>query len=224
MARKTQQGISSAGKLAIVAAVFGIPIMFFASSYGLGVLADKVPLALVGVLIVVATVYAARTSRLLYEYYEVQPPLLRFVPCLCEVTLMDRKFWIPCYGLYAGVVVTGLIAFLPYSIAKVLGNWFVENHTFVFGLIAFLILAVIQVVKGIGLTGCINDVAADWNEQTRSEVGLIKRFSPLAFIPFVRVIALYALNKPLDTMVTFMDVTVSDADNDDGEFYEEDEE
>lgn len=223
MARKSQQGVSPTGKMAIIAVLFGVPILFFASSYGLSVISEKIPVAIVGVLILVATAYTAHTSRLMYTYYEVEAPILRFIPCLCEVTLMDQKFWVPCYSLYGGVVVSGLVAFLPYSIAKVFGEWFVENHVFVFGLVAFALLLVIQVIKGIGLYGCINDIAADWNNQTRSDVGFIKRFAPFAFIPFVRVIALYGLNKPLSTMVDFMNVSVSDAASTDGEFYEDDE-
>lgn len=219
--RNSDSGMGPAAKLAIIAVLFGVPILFFASSYGLGILAEKIPAAMVGIIVLVCTAYSARTSGLLYTYYEVQAPLLRFVPCLGEVTLVDRKFWKILYGLYGVAVVFAGIAFLPYKIASVFGSWFAENHTFIFMIIAMVILAVIQVIKGIGIVGCINDIAADWEAQTRSDVGFIKKFSLLSFIPFVRVVALYGMNKPLDTMVTFMNVTVSDADSDDDTFYEE---
>lgn len=220
--RNSGDGMGPAGKLAIIAVLFGVPLLFFASSYGLGVLADRVPLAMVGIIVVICTAYSAHTSYLLYTYYEVDAPLARFIPCLGEVTLVDKKFWMPLYGLYGIAVIAAIIAFLPYSVASVLGDWFVENHVFIFMAIALVVLLIIQIVKGIGLVGCINDISDDWETQTRSDVGFIKRFSLLSFIPFVRVVALYGMNKPLDTMVTFMNVTVSDADNDEGTFYEED--
>lgn len=221
MARRNNGGgMSPVGKLAIIAVLFGVPILFFSASWGLDVLAQRAPLAMVAIIVVVSTVYAAHTSTLLYNYYEVDPPIIRFVPLLGEVTLMDRKYWTITYILYGVVAVLVLIAFLPYSVASILGEWFVENHTFMFMAIALVVLLVIQLIKGVGLTGCINDIAADWEAQTHSDVGFIKRFSLLSFVPFVRVVALYGMNKPLDTMVTFMNVTVSDAEGDDGPLYE----
>lgn len=43
----------------------------------------------------------------------------------------------------------------------------------------------------------------------------------MGFIPFVRMIALYSLNKPLDTMVSYMGTTASEVGEED-EFIEDD--
>ncbi len=224
MARKnSSNGISPAGKTAILLVVFGIPFLFAGASWGLDWLFSAAPWAVVLVLVLVATAYTAHTSNLLYTYYEVSAPVTRFVPCLCEVTLIDRKYHTPCYILYLLAILCGAGAFLPYDIAKVLGETFVTNHTFWFGVAFAVVMIILEVIKGIGIAGCMKDVADDWYQQTHSDVGLIKRFVPMGFIPFVRVIALYSLNKPLDTMVGYMGVSASDAGEDE-EFYEEEEE
>lgn len=221
--RNSSGGISPAGKTAIILVMFGIPLLFVGASWGLDVLFSVAPGAAIGVLVLVATAYTARTSRLLYNYYEADPPLTRFIPCICELTLIDRKYRTPCYILYLMAGLMALGAFMPYQIASKLGVDFVEHHTFWFGVAFLLVMVVLEIIKGIGIAGCMQDISNDWYEQTHSDVGLIKRFTPLGFIPFVRVIALYSLNKPLDTMVGFMGVSANDV-GDDGEFYEEEEE
>lgn len=215
-------GVSPAGKLGIIAVAFGVPILFFAASWGLDVLFQAAPWVAIVVLVLVATAYTARTSGLLHDYYAVQSPILRFIPCICEVTLIDLKYRPVCYILYGvALVMAGGVA-MPYSMASMLGNAFTVNHVVWFGLGCGLALAAIQVIKGIGISGCMKDIANDWYSHTHSDVGLIKRFTPLGFIPFVRVIALYSLNKPLDTLVSFAGVDVNDIGQED-EFYEEDE-
>lgn len=222
MARKNMSaGISPAGKAAILAAIFGIPLLFVGASWGLDILFQLAPWAGVLVLILVATGYTAHTASMLYAYYESVPPLIRFVPCACETTLIDRKYRGPCYILYALAVLMAVGVALPYEISSKLGRSFAEWHTFWFGVAFLAVMAILQVIKGIGIAGCMQDVAEDWYQQTHSDVGLIKRFTPLGFIPFVRVIALYSLNKPLDTMVNYMSVNVSDVDEDEGYFEEE---
>lgn len=221
MARRSNSGgISPGGKLAIILVLFGIPISFFGVSWGLDWLFQVAPWTIVAILLVFATIYTARTSGLLHKYYDAQAPILRFVPCLCELTLIDQKYRGISYILYslAAVMVCG--AFMPYSIAKVLGAGFAERHTFWFGVAFAVVMVVLEAVKGIGISACMKDVADDWYQQTHSDVGLIKRFTPLGFIPFVRVIAIYSLNKPLDTMVAFMGVNVNDIGEED-EFEEE---
>lgn len=224
MARKNSSGgISPAGKVAIILVVFGIPLLFAGASWGLDMLFSIAPWAVVVVLLLAVTAYTARTSRLLHEYYEADPPLWRFLPCFCELSLIDRKYRGICLILYAlaAVMIAGVV--MPYSIASMLGRGFAEFHTFWFGVAFFVIMIVLEAIKGVGIAGCMNDICEDWYEQTHSDVGLIKRFTPLGFIPFVRVIALYSLNKPLDTMVGFMGVSAADVGESD-EFYEEEEE
>lgn len=219
--RSSSSGISPAGKAAVLVVVLGVPVMFFGASWGLDWLFTVAPWAVILVLLLVSTIYTAYTSSLLYTYYEADPPLMRFVPSLCETTIIDRKYHLPCYIFYFLAALCALGAAMPYDIAKIFGNGFVENHTFWFG-IAFLVVSVgLQITKGIGIAGCINDIASDWYQQTHSDMGLIKRFTPMGFIPFVRMIALYSLNKPLDTMVSYMGTTASEVGEED-EFIEDD--
>ena len=221
MAHGNNSGISPACKTAILLVLFGVPLLFAGASWGLDKLFEVAPWVLVAILVLTATAYTARTSGLLYRYYNTQAPVLRFIPCLCELSLIDQKYRKPCYILYALAIVMALLAVVPYSAAKVLGDWFVNNHTFAFGMLMGVVMVGVQIVKGIGIAGCIKDVAEDWYQQTHSDVGLIKRFSPLGFIPFVRVVAMYSLSKPLETMVSFMGVDSEDVGS--AETFEEEE-
>lgn len=213
---RKSKGISPAGKVAILCAVFGIPLLFFASSYGLSKLFDVAPVTLVIVLIVVATVYTAYTSQLMYTFYDVDAPILRFVPCLCEITLIDMKWHTPCYILYLLAIVFAGASQLPYSVLKILGDGFAVKASFYFVVIAIILLAAVQVLKGIGLMQTMKDIGVEWKRQVHADVGALNKLTPLGFIPFVRVIALYSLNKPLSTLVDFMGTTADDADTEGG--------
>lgn len=218
--QKTQNGISSAGKVGILCAVFGIPALFFATSYGLSVLFDVAPYAVVLVLVAFATAYTAQTSALMYQFYDVDPPVLRFIPCLCEITLLDLKYHIPCYILYVAATFFIGMSLLPYSIMKILGENLATSLPFYLMAIGFVLLGAIQVIKGIGLMQTMKDISGDWKKRMQSSVGVIDKLVPLGFIPFVRVIALYSLNKPLSTLVSFMGVSSDDIETN-TEFYEE---
>lgn len=218
--QKTQNSISSAGKVGILCAVFGIPALFFATSYGLSVLFDVAPYAVVLVLVAFATAYTAQTSALMYQFYDVDPPVLRFIPCLCEITLLDLKYHIPCYILYVAATFFIGMSLLPYSIMKILGENLATSLPFYLMAIGFVLLGAIQVIKGIGLMQTMKDISGDWKKRMQSSVGVIDKLVPLGFIPFVRVIALYSLNKPLSTLVSFMGVSSDDIETN-TEFYEE---
>lgn len=225
MARKASrkaQGISPAGKVAILLAVFGVPALFFASSWGLSQLFELAPMYIVIALGIFAMIYTAYTAKLMFDFYELQAPILRFVPCICETTLIDVKWHLPCYILYALAVLAGVASQLPYSVLKVFGDTVALNAGFYCTVLAIIFLIGVQIIKGIGLMGTIKDVGAEWYQQTHADMGAISKLAFLGFIPFVRVIALYSLNKPLSTMVSFMEVTVNDTDDGDG-FEAEDE-
>ena len=138
--QKTQNSISSAGKVGILCAVFGIPALFFATSYGLSVLFDVAPYAVVLVLVAFATAYTAQTSALMYQFYDVDPPVLRFIPCLCEITLLDLKYHIPCYILYVAATFFIGMSLLPYSIMKILGENLATSLPFYLMAIGFVLL------------------------------------------------------------------------------------
>lgn len=220
--KKQSQGISPAGKSAILLAVFGVPALFFASSWGLSKLFELAPMYIVIALVIFATVYTAYTAKLMYDFYDTRPPFLRFVPCVCEITLVDIKYHIPCYVCYVMAIIFAALSQLPYSVLKVLGEGFALSAGFYFTIVAIVFLVIIQIIKGIGLMGTIKDIGEEWSHQRHTDLGAISKLTFLGFLPFVRVIALYSLNKPLSTMVSFMGVTVDDADTGDS-FEEEDE-
>lgn len=224
MARRkttTQQGMSPAAKVAVLLAVLGVPVLFFASSYGLSLLFDVAPFVVLVIAAVLCTTYTAYTAGLLYQYYEVPAPFTRFVPCICEVSLIDRKFHLPCYILYVLAVVFGGLSQLPFAAWNVLGETVAFNAPFYCMVVALAMLLLIQIIKGIGLMGCIKDIAAEWDEQVHTDAGALTKLAFLSFIPFVRIIALYSVNKPLSTMVSFMGVVADDAGDDEEDFAEE---
>lgn len=230
MAKKKQNvGISPAGKMAILLVVFGIPLIFAVSSWGLSKLYEIAPLAIVGVMVIISTIYTAYTAGLMYKFYETPAPFTRFIPCICELTMIDIKYHVPCYILYVLTVLSLVAMRLPYSIIGMLGQDFATSAPFYFLLLALFFLLIIQIIKGIGMVGCMKDITEEWHKQTRADVGVFSKFTVLGFIPFVRVMALYAMNKPLSTMVTFMGTTVQDGDqevgfeeeSDDDEDYED---
>ena len=223
MAARAQrnQGISPVGKVAILLVIFGIPLLFVFSSWGLSRLFEIAPYAVVGVVILIATIYTAHTVKLMYDFYQVSPPLLRFIPCICETTLIDVKYHMPCYILYLGTVIFLVLSQLPYNVMRIFGEGIALSGAFYFMLIAIVLLTAIQVIKGIGLARCLKDIESDWKKINHTDLGAIDRMIILGFIPFVRVIALYSLNKPLSTMVEFMNVSIDDASEEGNDFYEE---
>lgn len=213
MAKKKQEtGISPAGKVAVLAVCFGIPVCFAASSWGLSKVYEIAPWALILIMVLLCTAYAAYTAKLMYTFYDVPAPIIRFIPCLCEITLIDVKYHTPCYILYGLSALLLGATQLPYSVVGLLGQSFATSAPYYFLLIALVLLAVIQGIKGYGLTQCMKDISEDWRKHTHADVGAITKFALLGYIPFVRVMALYSLNKPLSTLVSFMGVTAEDAE------------
>lgn len=221
MAKTNQkQGISPAGKVAILCAIFGIPALFALSSYGISKLFDIAPFAVLLVLVVVCTAYTSYTAGLLYDYYEVDKPIIRFIPCVCELSLIDTSYRTLGYILYLLAFVMIGLTQIPYSVLSVLGDTLALNGAFYFMVAAIIFLAGVQILKGYGLMKIMKDVAEEWETQVHTGVGAITKMIPLAYIPFVRVIAIYCLNKPLDTMVSYMGVSAEDASYED-DFSEE---
>ena len=218
---KRSQGVSPVGKIAILVILFGIPILFGVSSWGLSRLFEIAPYAVVAILIVVSTIYTAYTVSLMYRFYRVDPPILRFIPCVCELALVDIKYYTPCFVLYGGAILFFALSQAPYDILKIFGTSFALSAGFYMMLIAVAFLAAIQVVKGIALTNCLRDIEDEWKKVTHTDLGMIDKFVVFGYIPFVRVIAIYSLNKPLSTMVDFINVDVESAESANSDFYEE---
>ena len=210
--RKGNQG-SPATRALILLAVVGIPLIFVLAIMGTEVIVQTAPYLIIVVMAVAMAIYSGMTSALLYDYFEVQSPIWRWIPCIGELSLMDSKFVKFGVLFYALAAVFFGISNLPYSILRNFGEGVALDLPFYMMVLTFAMLGAVQIVKGIGLLGCMKTVSAEWDEKVGTSLGLIKSFAWLGFIPFVRVMAVYALNKPLSTLVTFNDMTVSDTDD-----------
>lgn len=220
MATKKRNG-SPATKGLILLGVLAVPVLFVLAAMGTSALMDVAPYALIGVLAIAIAIYTGITCNLLYRYCETSPAWYAFVPCYGELAMMDSKFMRIGTPLYILVILFLGLSRVPYSMLSFLGQDLALVFPFYSTLIAFVLLGVIQVVKGIGILGCIKMVSDEWEDQMHGSLGFIKSFGWLGFVPFVRVIAVYGLNKPLSTLVTFNNTTISD--NDDVVLEEEDE-
>ena len=197
----------------ILATVVGVPAIFALAAVGTSMLSESAPYILIAVIAVIAAIYNGMTCNLLYDYYEVRRAWYAFIPCFGELCLMDEKFMKIGSVPYVLAVLCLGASQIPYSVFGFLGDKTAINMPLFFVLIAFVMLFIVQIVKGIGLIGCVKNVSDEWEEQIGGTIGFIKSFSWLGFIPFVRVMAIYGLNKPLSTLVTFNDITVSDNDD-----------
>ena len=201
---------SYTASLWFLAIIIVIPAIFFASSF----LGDKLlslsPIVAVCVIAVVASIYTSYVSGLLWSFLEYDAPIVRFVPCFGELTLMETKYMTAGTVFYIIAAIFFGLTFLPYSVLSFLGTEMAMNMPFIFMVIAFISLGAVQIIKGIGIMNCTSNIAEIWEDKIGSDAGFIKRFGFLGFIPFVRVLSIYALSKPLSTMVTFMGETISD--------------
>lgn len=201
-----------AARALVLLAVVAVPLLFVLAIISTDFIVTVAPYLLIVLIAVVMGIYSGITSQLLYEYFEVYPPWYRWVPCFSELTLMDSKYLKIGTVFYALAVIFLGISRIPYSVSKMLGETIALSLPFYATVVAMLMLFAVQIVKGIGLLGCYKTVGAEWKEKMETSLGFIKTFSLLGFIPFVRVLAVYGLNKPLSTLVTFNDITVSDSD------------
>lgn len=205
---KTNQ-TSPAVRFLILGVIVGLPALFILADKGTAYLLDTVPVAIIAVLAIAVTVYTGMTSSLLYRYYEAKAPWYAWLPCFGELTVMDGKFVKIGTPVYIGALAALGLSMLPYKVTSIFGQTFGLHFPLVMMILCFAALAALQVIKGIGLISCMKVVEAEWKEHTQAELGLIKSFAFMGFVPFVRVMALYALNKPLSTLVQFNAVTAS---------------
>ncbi len=213
MAKRKQGGTNFALSIGVIGVIIGVPLLFVLSSMGTSWLVDTVPYVMLGVIMLAIAVYSGMTSTLLWQFYECRPPWYRWLPMFGELTLMDNKYLKVGSVFYAVAVFFLALSRIPYSLLSFLGNPLSLNFPFYMTLLAFVALAGVQVVKGIGIMDCTKTIADLWEERSHSSSGFIKRFGILGFIPYVRVVAVYGLNKPLATLVTFNDETISDTDD-----------
>lgn len=200
-------------RLLILVAAVAVPLLFILATVGTQLISTSAPYVLLIVLAVLMAVYSGSTASLLYQYYEVSPPWYRFIPCYGELTLMDGKY------LKIGTVfyILALLFFgasrVPYSVMKIFGEDLSFSMPFYFTVLSMMCMLVVSVIKGLGMVNCEKVIADEWNDKINASLGFIKSFAWFGFVPFVRVLAIYGLNKPLSTLVTFNSITVSDNNN-----------
>lgn len=222
MAARSVKKNNPATRALMLLVIVAVPVLFVLAIVSTEALVNIAPYLLVVVIAVIMGIYSGITSGLLYDYFEVSAPWYRWIPCYSELTLVDSKFLAIGSVFYVVAIIFLAISRIPYSVSKVLGDTVALSLPFYATVVALLFLLAVQIVKGIGILGCYKTLEVEWEEKMNTTLGFIKTFSWLGFIPFVRVLAVYGLNKPLSTLVTFNDITVSDST--DVELEEDDEE
>lgn len=210
MAKKRKNQNNPAARAMILLVAVGVPLLFVLASVGTRGLIERAPYLLLVLCAIVMGVYVGYTSGLLYQFYEVSRPWYCFTPCYGELALMDSKFLKIGSIFYVVAILFLGLSRIPFVVLKGLGENLAISFPFYCTVVAFIALAGVQVVKGFGLVDCMKTVSSEWEEHMNTSLGFIKSFCWLGFIPFVRVIAIYAINKPLSTLVTFNEITVSD--------------
>lgn len=199
--------------ISVLGVVIGVPLIFVLGNLSTSAILEKAPYFLLIFITLAMAIYSATTSKLLYNFYEIDAPWYSWIPCFGELTLMDKKFLKVGVILYVGACVAGLMCLIPYTAFGFVSTQLAINLPFYFMVIAIAFLVGVQIVKGIGLIDCNKSIREEWEERNHTGTGIIGHFSFLGFIPYVRVLAIYGLNKPLGTMVTFQHETIS-ASND----------
>lgn len=215
MAKKRKNNstsMSATSKLLMLGAIVLIPAIFIAVATGTSLLADVAPFALLGVFIVASTIYSGMTTKLLYDFYDLESPWYRFIPCYGELTLMDSKFLRAGTVAYIFVILFFGISMIPYKFFKVLGETLAISMPFYATILMFIAIGVLSIIKGIGYIDTMRTVNAEWEEKMDTSVGFLRAFVWLGFIPFIRVLCAYAINKPLSSLVTFYGMTADEED------------
>lgn len=206
---KKRTGVDTGTKAMVFLGFLGIIVLFVGMVFLTDVLASVSTYISLALFVVVITYYTSDAVALMYDFYETDRPIGRFIPFICEFYLLDVKLRRICYSLTGLVIALVVLARLPYSVKAVFGESFALSSSFYLMFAALVILVILEITIGVGLISTIGDICNDWRRIVKTDVGSIKRLSIFAFIPFVRVFAIYALRKPLDTLVTFRNETYS---------------
>lgn len=209
MNKSSKSGVSAGGKLAILLVLFGLPLLFFIFMKGTSKLAEWSSSILFVLIILASTIYTFYTSRLLYKYFDAKNPIWSIVPCVGELSLMDSKYAIASFILYICSFVMFGLTVLPYNVTKIFGEMALQTIPFYGMIFSLLFLFVIQIIKGIGMCKTVDVIADEWFNKINTSLGFITKYKALLFIPFIRVIGLYVLSKPLDTLVTYNGLDVN---------------
>lgn len=208
--RKTNGG---AGLVFLVP--FIVAAVFVVMSRGTSAIGNISVYAIAGACIIASTAMHILAARRLYDFYDVYTPIYAYIPCVGELAVMDSRFSKIGFILYIVVAVLGGLMLVPfYKISSAFAD-----VPFYLVLAILFVLFVIQIVKGIGLLNCMNNIEDEWKKHTNHSLGSIKNAMFFGFIPFVRCLTFYGLCKPLSSMTQFMGITAEDEEEE--EFEEE---
>lgn len=218
MSRKPMD--SAISKVAVLGSIVAGVGLFIVMLFATDKLFTSYPYAVLVILLAISVFLVSQTVSLLYDFYDAPKPIGRFVPIFGELYLLDTTYRSVVLGMYIGVVAFVILGAMPYNIKSVLGEWFALHSSFYMFLIAFAIIVISQIVYGIGLINTMNDISKDWARLVKTDLGSLRHFKLLGFIPVIRLLTFYAVNKPLSTMVSYYGMT-NDNDEEFTEEYEE---
>ena len=169
----------------------------------------------VAVIILLCHVYTVITARKLYGYFEASAPVITYIPCVGELSLLNRPMYIAGLVCYALIAVFGVLIFIPYH---AFGTSFLDVPFYCMCVVLVLLVA-LQVIKGVGLLINFRDILAEYKAHRTEGYGLRAHMIWFGFFPFVRAFAIRTINQPLTTLSDFMGVSYDSDDED--EFEEE---
>lgn len=208
-----QNKLSSKAKVAILLVIIIVPSLFAAAAVGTSKLFTAAPIAVVAALLVASGIYTGYASARLYRFFGSSQPWYSYLPCFGEVSLLDGVFFTPCLALYIFAILAFAASHLPYSVLSAISPDFAFAAPFWLTVLCFVLLLALQIVKGIGLTRTMKAVSTVWEERMHTSLGLLNASILLNFIPFVRIISVYCLAKPLSTMVDFNHMSSAEDDD-----------
>ena len=214
MSAKKKSSVDPKSQLMLLFILVGIPACFIVFSILSDKLMSMAPVAMVGLLVVATAIYTAMTARMLYKYFGGSAPWYSYIPCFGETTIADSscvKWSIPFYAL---AILFGVLTIVPANVFSFLPGTLEMRMPVYFVFAAVLMLVSVQIVKGIGIYNCCKFLDGECVDKLGTDIGILRVLSALAFVPFVRMVALYAVNTSLTKLVVFAERTISDTDSD----------
>lgn len=200
-------------KLWILFVILGIPIIIYLFSVGTKLAFNLAPITVTIALTILCGIYSGYVSGLVRKYYEIDSPFWRYIPCVGELSLTTGITFKISIILYIIAAVLFSMSLLPYDVVKIFGELSIQTIPFILNIIALVCLTGVQVCKGLGMSLILSAIENSWEETMKTNIGSVSKMRILMYIPFVRVIALYAISKPMSTLVDFMGRTTSDTDD-----------
>ena len=186
------------------------PILLFIVLCLVGTPTTNTSLIIMYIFITLCHVYiTSDVVGLLYKFYEMPKPWQRFIPFVNELYIIDMKYRRIAWCALIMTIFFILLANLPFQIKSILGGNFIASGGFYCYLIALFAFFISQIFVSIGVFNTINEIAVEWERLAGCTLGFVGLFKIFSIIPIVRIYSLYSLRKPLDTLVTFNNKTIT---------------